>query len=266
MPHLMASGVLAPTYKANRGFRPELVGSSSARDADQRIADDPFRRIAPFRGGLSQAVEADLALRWKGSASEMTMTTENSIPTRQPAPWNRGRLIGIPVNNFCVPSMLKPWIDHIVSISRRFRSREVKTGLLNNGSLSLARMAACEESGDADQFSDALLAGNFRDDRHPFARIRPRRRHRARRRGGSARARHRGRLDRVAAAPTARRPLIVGRAQLFLFFSPRLGARQRGARSVFETRATILRRVDGVGAQRRSVMLTPARAAEKLAR
>jgi integrase len=29
-----------------------------------------------------------------GSASEKTMTTENSIPARQRSPWNRGRLIG----------------------------------------------------------------------------------------------------------------------------------------------------------------------------
>jgi hypothetical protein len=57
-------------------------------------AGRPKRRIAPFRGSLPQPVEADLALRWKGSASEMTMTTENSTPSRQRAPWNRGRLIG----------------------------------------------------------------------------------------------------------------------------------------------------------------------------
>jgi hypothetical protein len=48
----------------------------------------------PFRGSLPQPVEADLELRWKGSASEMAMTSENSIPTRQRAPWNSGRLVG----------------------------------------------------------------------------------------------------------------------------------------------------------------------------
>ena len=45
-------------------------------------------------GRLRQPVDADLALRWMGSASEKTMTTENSIPARQRSPWNRGRLIG----------------------------------------------------------------------------------------------------------------------------------------------------------------------------
>ena len=48
-----------------------------------------------FGVSLPRPVEADLALRWKGSASETTMTTEHSIPpTHQRAPWNRGRLIG----------------------------------------------------------------------------------------------------------------------------------------------------------------------------
>jgi hypothetical protein len=45
-------------------------------------------------GRLRQPVDADLALRWMGSASEKKMTTENSIPARQRLPWNRGRLIG----------------------------------------------------------------------------------------------------------------------------------------------------------------------------
>ena len=44
------------------------------------------------------------------------------------------------------------------------------------------------------------------------------------------------------------------------------GVCQRGARSVFGMRATVLRRVDGFGAKRRSGMLTPARVVEKPAR
>src|SRR6516164_10274463 len=55
--------------------------------------ESPFRARAgrpgtahpPFQGILPQPVEADLALRWKGSASEMTMTTEITIPARQRA-------------------------------------------------------------------------------------------------------------------------------------------------------------------------------------
>jgi hypothetical protein len=33
-----------------------------------------------FRGSLPQPVDADLAPRWKGSASETTMTTKHSSP------------------------------------------------------------------------------------------------------------------------------------------------------------------------------------------
>jgi hypothetical protein len=92
-----------------------------------------------------------------------------------------------------------------------------------------------------------------------------------------ARARRRGRLDRAAPTPTARPPLIVRHAQPFLQAIPsgdplavlcpaRLGACQRGARPVFGTGATILRRADGIGAKRRSGMPIPARVAEKPAR
>jgi hypothetical protein len=84
-----------------------------------------------------------------------------------------------------------------------------------------------------------------------------------------ARTRRRSRLDRAAAAPTARRPLIVRRAQPFVQATlrlARLGACQLGTRPVFGTRATILRRVDGIGAKRCSGMPTPARIVEKPAR
>ncbi len=52
------------------------------------------RRVALLRGRLPRPVDADLVLRWKGSASETTMTAQNSVPTRQRTPWNKGRLIG----------------------------------------------------------------------------------------------------------------------------------------------------------------------------
>jgi FMN-dependent NADH-azoreductase len=42
-------------------------------------------------------------------------------------------VIGTPVNNFCVPSTLKAWIDHIVRIRRTFQSTsEGKIGLLRD--------------------------------------------------------------------------------------------------------------------------------------
>ena len=44
----------------------------------------PHRAVS---GRLPQPVDADLALRWTGSASETTMTTEHSIPARQRVPW-----------------------------------------------------------------------------------------------------------------------------------------------------------------------------------
>ena len=43
---------------------------------------------------LPKPVDADPVVRWKGSASETTTTTEHFIPARQRAPRNRGRLIG----------------------------------------------------------------------------------------------------------------------------------------------------------------------------
>jgi FMN-dependent NADH-azoreductase len=42
-------------------------------------------------------------------------------------------VIGTPVNNFCVPSPLKAWVDHIVRIRRTFQSTpEGKIGLLRD--------------------------------------------------------------------------------------------------------------------------------------
>lgn len=42
-------------------------------------------------------------------------------------------VIGTPVNNFCVPSTLKAWIDHIVRIRRTFQSTaQGKVGLLRD--------------------------------------------------------------------------------------------------------------------------------------
>ena len=58
----------------------------------------------------------------RGRNRRGTIATENSIPTCQRALWNRGRLICTPVNDFCVPSTLKAWIDHIVRIRRTGQS------------------------------------------------------------------------------------------------------------------------------------------------
>lgn len=42
-------------------------------------------------------------------------------------------VIGTPVNNFCVPSTLKSWVDHIVRIRRTFQSTpQGKIGLLRD--------------------------------------------------------------------------------------------------------------------------------------
>jgi hypothetical protein len=45
-----------------------------------------YRRIARLGDRLSQPVEVDLALRRRGSISEMTMTTETAIPARRHVP------------------------------------------------------------------------------------------------------------------------------------------------------------------------------------
>jgi hypothetical protein len=64
------------------------------------------------------------------------MTTENSVPNRQPAPWNRGRLIG---NNSCVPSTLKAWIDHILRIHLTLQpTPEGKIGLRHDRPIGLS--------------------------------------------------------------------------------------------------------------------------------
>src|SRR6516162_2303686 len=53
-----------------------------------------FGATAPFPGRVSRPGHDDPALRRKGSAPETTMTTETPTPSRQHAPWNKGRLIG----------------------------------------------------------------------------------------------------------------------------------------------------------------------------
>jgi hypothetical protein len=50
--------------------------------------------MTPFAGRLPLPVDGDPALRGKGSGSETTMTTEHSAPSRQRAPWNKGRFMG----------------------------------------------------------------------------------------------------------------------------------------------------------------------------
>jgi hypothetical protein len=43
---------------------------------------------------VKKPIDADPALRRRGSASETSMTTESTIVSRQHTPWNKGRLIG----------------------------------------------------------------------------------------------------------------------------------------------------------------------------
>jgi hypothetical protein len=78
-----------------------FVGAGNRRRSDSEPGkvwsapgDNRFSAIARFPGRLSQPVEGDPALRWTGTASETTMTTENPISSCRRAAWNKGRLIG----------------------------------------------------------------------------------------------------------------------------------------------------------------------------
>ncbi len=53
-----------------------------------------FRTLRPSGIGCGAPIDGGPALRWKGSASETTMTSEISTLSRRCAPWNKGGLIG----------------------------------------------------------------------------------------------------------------------------------------------------------------------------
>jgi hypothetical protein len=98
----------------------------------------------------------------------------------------------------------KPWIDQIVPAHVAIDSRWRNLPAAQSGRRRRQRAwRLCDESADATRFSDALLAGNFRDDRHPFARIRPPRGH------GAARGVARG-LDAADAWIERRLPQLLG--------------------------------------------------------
>ena len=70
------------------------VGKGSNFPISARGWEGPGSAHRARSGRLPNPVDADPVVRWKGSASETTMTTEHFIPARQRAPRNRGRLIG----------------------------------------------------------------------------------------------------------------------------------------------------------------------------
>jgi hypothetical protein len=84
------------SWGGNFSWERETGGGPTANLAkcDLPLVMTVFGAIARFPGRLSQPVEGDPALRWTGTASETTMTTENPISSCRRAPWNKGRLIG----------------------------------------------------------------------------------------------------------------------------------------------------------------------------